>query len=174
MFKKNICLICLVLLLTACKSNASSIDINKTKNIQFHELSFTIQEDFEKVEDSTENTEYYDLDFYQYKEPRQLLCDIVFYYNGYTMASTDQTFSLLMPEKYYEPFNIQTKNINGIDWRYAETKSIKENGSSRGAGAYIANYNNNKYIITYTDYKEEIPTCKNIINNTINSLKFSS
>lgn len=152
------------------------VDINKMNTYNLESLTFQLPYEYTKSKYSIDNTllmfdidSDYDLSVCEF----QALVDEV-YLSLEEQIEYEETieddFNMALLKEFYQPFNIETKMINGKEWKYALAKSIENKDFYYETSIFITEYNSKRYQFKYTNFTPKRNLCESLANKVINSL----
>ena len=166
---KLLSLFLILILLTACNQKKEiEIDLNDTKEIQFHDLSLTIPKVYEKNKDTTDHFEFYSIP----EEKNNFYCTFELLENKYYKEKLEEEIENELPKDYFESYKVFKVVINSHEWYFAEAKSKSKGGLYYLQGVYTTTYNNVGYTFEYTSYSPDKASCKELFENITDSLRF--
>ena len=169
---KIISILFFLLFVSACANKGNEVEINleDTKEIEFHDLVLTIPKVYEKNNEITEHFQFYSIP----EEKKDFYCTFELLEKKNYKEKYEEEIENELPKEYFESYEIKQDIINDQVWSYAEAKSKSKGGLYYLQGVYFTVYQDRGYTFEYTSYSPDKKSCDKLFKSIIKTLKFKN
>lgn len=153
----------IVLLLTGCGKEKDEVDLNKTKDITFYDLSFKIPEVFTRDEKNSDE----DIIFFDYDSDTES-CMVSLSHSEYAEDDLKKAVEEGLFKEEGRTIEFFEKTVNGVTW--SAGKYVRSQKTTHYY--YVTNHNNESYDLGIDDFGST-GSCEKAKNIIVNSLKFN-